>query len=236
MAAICMPIAMGTLSCTWTHREGRLILNLSLICSGFCGRGSWCLGEIKPSLLSANYYYVEMGNGNKRFVKKNDVMLVTHGYGGGYRNVTGWPPNCMGYVLNIKANLGPVPINGVNTSVGYKQNVKECIENQGFDCRPIDAYNSPINANEFRVAFKAEYENVVNGISKFHIIMQLSDGTWAGKNHDDPSVHYTAKNLNPDGNSSREKAIWYNVPNLYGVYFRSFLASDTLFFAVQKKT
>ena len=189
------------------------------------------LGEIKPSLLSANYYYVEMGNGNKRFVKKNDVMLVTHGYGGGYMAYpAGKParPNCLGYILFRTEDIHLISDLTSIVSSDYETDIKKYIENntytgKSFVCRPIASYNTAIYDNEYRIAFRIGVGDDGKTANGYHFIMQLSDGTWAGKNDTLKSYHFTGSNINP--RTHKNVLMWNSkVPENVG----------TIFFAVER--
>ena len=67
-----------------------------------------------------------------------------------------------------------------------------------FECRSIDSYNTPIDANEYRVAFRIGTDKDGDGTpDSCHWIMQLSDGSWAGKAGSTKSYHFTESNIDP---------------------------------------
>ncbi len=132
---------------------------------------------------------------------------VNFGCGGSYRPIgAGTParPDCMGYSLTM-ANPSVA-----NTNVGlalsgssyYTEDHIQDIENglrKYVNCRRLENFSAPINSNEYRIAIRTP--NGYNGW-RFHVIYQLSDGTWVGKNYTYASKKFNQsnpfKNVNPD--------------------------------------
>lgn len=76
---------------------------------------------------------------------------------------------------------------------GYFEN---SLRNYVTSYRQINNYQSPIETDEYRIAVRIPNGIVVGYFSYyFHVIYQLSDGTWAGKNAKAPSKHFG--NANP---------------------------------------
>ena len=67
--------------------------------------------------------------------------------------------------------------------------------------RPLRNCVDPVQNNEYRVAVRVP--NGINGWN-FHVIYQLSDGSWAGKNH-----NYASKLLGW-GDPSSAPGMWEN--------------------------
>ena len=143
---------------------------------------------------------------------------------GRYRSVTGFPPNCMGYALFKTAEVKVDKILGATTTEAYRQNVINCIQNQGYSCRSLNSHTDTIQINEYRVAYR-QHQNNTGG----HIVMQLSDGSWAGKNHDDISRHFTG-NINP----STHKQMWYHIYDNLGRPKESTYTTNVIYFAVKR--
>ena len=57
---------------------------------------------------------------------------------------------------------------------------------------------------------------MLDDVHRYHVIYQLSDGTWAGKNHTSPSQHFG------DGDPSTSPEMWSNdaySPEAGTIYF-----------------
>ena len=111
---------------------------------------------------------------------------IEYGNGGSYRQVNAQSPNCLGYVLFLNISVNP---NGLGWGSSHKTKdhiplLKAAIEGHGqTTCRVIDTYSSPIDADKYRVAVRAP--NLLDGVHRYHFIMQLSNGMWAGKDNTD---------------------------------------------------
>ena len=149
------------------------------------------------------------------------TTTLNYGCGGPYRQVDNADVNCLEYALlfDIDASIGLRTIISdpkLNSShfIGIIINI---IENStSFKCRSINNYNSEINANEYRIAARVPNAYGYN----YHFIYQLSDGTWAGKDGSNSSLHFG--NKNPD--TSPE--MWNN--NAYSP------EAGTIYFAIER--
>ena len=93
-------------------------------------------------------------------------------------------------------------IEGQSTE-SYSTQIQEAIEKYAVSCRRIAAYDTPIDVdNEYRVAVRAP--NDWDQKIYYHMIYQLSDGTWAGKDHQGASEHFD------NGNPSTSPEMWSN--------------------------
>ena len=144
--------------------------------------------------------------------------IINYGCGGEYRQVNDFEVHCLEYALLFNEDVGIAlevsPLLGPKlNSSAYIQNIIETIESKtSFTCRSIDAYDSPINSDEYRIAARVPNKNGYY----YHFIYQLSDGTWAGKNASNPSRHF--RNVNP----SEASAMWENdaySPEAGTIYF-----------------
>lgn len=68
--------------------------------------------------------------------------------------------------------------------------------------RVIEDFRSPLEPNEYRVALRVP--NRLDGTHRYHIIYQLSDGRWAGKDDIGPSQVFDT------GNPSISPEMWSN--------------------------
>ena len=146
---------------------------------------------------------------------------------GGYRSVAASSPptsrpgqhqNCLGYVTFIDQDLQLLyqPPTG---NKRFPQNIDEHISAVtqtvsslvNGTCTPIAYYNSPIGANEYRIAYRPKSV----GGAGYHFIIQLSDGTWAGKNDFMASKHFG------NGNPSTSPEMWDNnyYPTTWGTFY-----------------
>ena len=65
----------------------------------------------------------------------------------------------------------------------YSARFKSKIEQYAVSCRRIDSDTAPIESYEYRMAIRAPNGHQYGGYKYyFHVIYQLSDGSWAGKN------------------------------------------------------
>ena len=162
------------------------------------------------------------------WVFENIADPSTYGCGLTYRSVTGYPPNCMAYTLGKSTSISISGISGKNASEDYIDAVIAKIKSQGFGCRSISSYDSTINRNEYRVAFRWHQKG-----DGFHIVMQLSDGTWAGKNYTEPSIHF--KTGNP---SEKKHEMWWDVyttdKNDKNIFKSTSYTTNVVYFAVEK--
>lgn len=154
--------------------------------------------------------------GNDLYVRV-DFKDVEHGNGGSYRQVNSEAPNCLGYALFLNNVIGPtLPSLGSSNTELYTDNFKKVIDSYSTSCRRIASYVDDIDSNEYRLAIRAPRLPGRN----YHVIYQLSDGTWAGKDDTAPSQHFGRSN------PSTTPAMWSN--DLY--------ESDagTIYFAVKR--
>ena len=118
-----------------------------------------------------------------------------YGCGGEYRQVNDYHINCLEYALLFNTNpdiqLTKYPWDPSLNSAYFIGRIINTIEgNTSFTCRSIDAYDSAIDVNEYRIAARVPFKDGYN----YHFIYQLSDGTWAGKDASNPSCHFGNKN------------------------------------------
>lgn len=111
-----------------------------------------------------------------------------YGCGGEYRQVDSREPNCLGYALFLEESPSINCLWGSSHDTESFSGKFEAAISYYYDCRRIDAYDSPINVNEYRLAVRCP--NGLDGVNIYHVIYQLSDGTWAGKNDIYPSRHF----------------------------------------------
>lgn len=145
-------------------------------------------------------------------------LIKSYGSGGDYRKVTGEFPLCWAYILFSNQKLqwpqgqGNIP--------EYKTEILRWLkEDHNITCRSLDAYNSPLQVGEYRIAFRMK-----KGAPNVHFIYQLSNGTWAGKDAENPSVHFDES----------------TDPRIHGSNYwkrddKTFYDSDTLFFALKRE-
>ena len=144
---------------------------------------------------------------------------VNYGCGGTYRQVNTSQPNCLGYALflNASPNINTFLWPSSHKTEDFSDKFEGAI-NAHYPCRRISSYISDISPNEYRLAVRCP--NMLDGVHRYHVIYQLSDGTWAGKDHTDPSRHFGR------GNPSVSSEMWGN-----GDYAAS---AGTIYFAVTK--
>lgn len=141
------------------------------------------------------------------------------GAGGEYRDVRTMEPNCFGYALFLDEEVGP---NGLgwgssHNTENFREKFQVAIEQHGnTTCRSIENFRSPLEPNEYRVAVRAP--NKLDNIHIYHVIYQLSDGRWAGKDNIGPSQVFDT------GNPSISPEMWSN--DAYAA------SAGTIYFAV----
>ena len=126
------------------------------------------------------------------------VQLRTeYGCGGEYQDISSYPPNCFGYAVFVEKDIG-ISFGLFATShltadnKGYFENA---LRNYVTSYRQIDNYQSPIETDEYRIAVRIPNGIVVgNELSYFHVIYQLSNGQWAGKDYKEPSDRFDNEN------------------------------------------
>ena len=145
--------------------------------------------------------------------------IINYGCGGEYRQVDAEKPNCLGYALfsieEINLNKYGWPDSHLTEDFSYK--FESAIKSK-YSCRRIASYDDAISSNEYRLAVRCP--NLLDGVHVYHVIYQLSDGTWAGKNFKEPSKHFGS------GNPSVSPEMWEN--NAYSP------RAGTIYFAVAK--
>ena len=110
---------------------------------------------------------------------------VNIGNGGGYRPISTVKPNCFGYALKINQSVD-LPVNPFNESHYTEDHISgiESALSDHVNYRQLASHVDVIQNNEYRIAIRVS--NGINGWI-FHVIYQLSDGSWARKNHTGPS-------------------------------------------------
>ena len=149
------------------------------------------------------------------------TTTVNYGCGGTYRQVNDYQTNCLEYalLLNQDADIGLTTYlwdPKLNSSYFIGRIISTIEYNTSFACRSIEAYNSAIDADEYRIAARVPHKDGYN----YHFIYQLSDGTWAGKDDSSPSRHFGNKN------PSISPEMWSN--NAYSP------DAGTIYFAVKR--
>ena len=127
------------------------------------------------------------------------------GAGGEYRDVRTMEPNCLGYALFQDNDVTPNGWGFIATNSHKTEDYRDLFEAVFKDYtsyRAIEDFRSPLEPNEYRVALRVP--NMLDGTHRYHIIYQLSDGTWAGKDNTGPSQHFDS------GNPSISPEMWSN--------------------------
>ena len=127
------------------------------------------------------------------------------GAGGEYRDVRTMEPNCLGYALFQDKNVTPnglgFIVNNSHKTEDYRD-LFEAVFEDYTSYRAIEDFRSPLEPNEYRVALRVP--NRLDGTHRYHIIYQLSDGRWAGKDDIGPSQVFDT------GNPSISPEMWSN--------------------------
>ena len=143
---------------------------------------------------------------------------VEYGNGGIYRQVNSQTPNCFGYAMFVDSvNINPI-WGGSHSTEDFSGKFEAAINGVAKSCRRIESFGAPISSDEYRVAIRVP--NLLDGIHRYHVIYQLSDGTWAGKDDTAPSKHF--ENKNP----SNSPEMWSN--DAYAA------SAGTIYFAVKR--
>ena len=170
---------------------------------------------LKATSIGQNYKQFYCSDSNLYF--RVDYSEVEHGNGGSYRQVNTQDPNCFGYALFLIYSPGlHFPTLGSSNTEIYSSYFAEAISHYSTSCRRINSYVDDINSNEYRLAIRAPRLPQRN----YHVIYQLSDGTWAGKDDTANSQHFGR------GNPSIMPEMWSN--DWYPA------DSGTIYFAVQR--
>ena len=130
--------------------------------------------------------------------------------------------NCLGYCLFKYEDIGCRRIDSARVSSDYTQQMINYIKTtHKKNCYQIASYTAYVPDNMYRMAFRLGAQNGNKPIDRFHVIHQLSDGRWAGKNSTAGWSKVFA-NTNP----STTAAMWENdhYPQSQG----------TIYFAVEK--
>ena len=152
---------------------------------------------------TTDYNPADLGPYNGNDGQKWVLEKVNFGNGGTYQpKGAGLPPNCMGYALkrNMEINLKINPFNNSNYTKDHVSGIESTLGDH-VNYRPLRNCVDPVQNNEYRVAVRVP--NGINGWN-FHVIYQLSDGSWAGKNH-----NYASKLLGW-GDPSSAPGMWEN--------------------------
>ncbi len=141
---------------------------------------------------------------------------IQYGNGGSYRQVNTSKPNCFGYALFVNEDVTPNPLFWPDShyTEDFSDKFEGAINSEAVSCRRIASYIAPIQANEYRLAVRVP--NGLDGEHNYHVIYQLSDGTWAGKDSTAPSQHFGK------GNPSISPEMWSNdaySPSAGTIYF-----------------
>ncbi len=142
---------------------------------------------------------------------------TNYGCGGAYRQVNDYDTNCFEYAMLFDTDqkfVFPFRLFDPKLNSSYFiQRIISWIEScTSYTCRSINAYNSAITSDEYRIAARVPNKDGYN----YHFIYQLSDGTWAGKNDSSLSCHFG--NANP----SISPEMWANdaySPDAGTIYF-----------------
>lgn len=158
---------------------------------------------------------------NKNSQKWFFEVAPNYGCAGGFRDITDTSINCMGYALFINKDITLSLPGSEHKTTFYRSQIESTLKAQvgenGY--RYIYNYQTPIEANEYRIAIRTP--NYLDGIHRFHVIYQLSDGRWAGK--DDQSCSHWFE----PGDPSVTGEMWSN--NAYAE------SAGTLYYAIKKK-
>lgn len=144
-----------------------------------------------------------------------EITPPEYGNGGAYRQVNTSTPNCFGYAMFVdEVNINKLFWPSSHKSEDFSDKFAGAINGTGKTCRRISSFTSPIESNEYRVAIRVP--NLLDGIHQYHVIYQLSDGTWAGKDDKAPSQHFGYDNPSTTG------VMWSNdaySPSAGTIYF-----------------
>ena len=144
-----------------------------------------------------------------------------------YRNNRNVNINCLAYAFGMDYKQDIIVPDG-NYDVSHVASifVRE-LESEGYNIRSIEDYNSPIEDDEYRIAFRTSE-------SDYHFMVQHKDGSWSHKPGFLPSRKI-------DGENPSEVS-WdqYEGSHLWGIIFyekvlqENWYNSETLYFAVTK--
>ncbi|MGI6745697.1 MAG: DNRLRE domain-containing protein [Acutalibacteraceae bacterium] len=189
------------------------------------GSGDWLLFQI-ISCGNGSYRIKSKWSGNKKTLDvtgpsmspNTNIQLYQYGNvnqqkwifeaSGSYINTTSDIPNCMGYALFCLEDMSDYyPI--FNTDLtselteDYIDDIISSIKSSShLVARSIDAYNSTIYLNEYRIAARVYFGD--DNIIHYHFIYQLSNGRWAGKDGFNNSKYFSS------GNPSNLAIMWEN--------------------------
>lgn len=141
-----------------------------------------------------------------------------YGCGGKYKQENNPNVNCFEYALFLGNKETGISLHGSsNRTEAYINDIIRAVEEHAISCVPIDNYKSPIDADEYRIAVRAPNSNGIY----YHVIYQLSNGRWAGKDDQSSSQWFEP------GDPSVTGEMWSN--NTYPE------SAGTLYFAVKPK-
>ena len=147
------------------------------------------------------------------------------GDGGEYRQVDTKEPNCFGYALFSPDKLNPsfswAP--STHKTEDYLDRFESVLSHNANSYRRIESFVAHIQDDEYRIAIRCPY-NLNNNGYNYHVIYQLSDGTWAGKDDTARSKHFDYLGL---ANPSTSSDMWS-----YDAYSPS---AGTVYYAVRRK-
>ena len=108
------------------------------------------------------------------------ILEVT--YGNWYTPEASANMNCYGFALGIDQAPNPNGIGSPYTSAtAILNNVIVDLNNWGIDYRVLDAFNSTIYSNEYRIGMRVLYDPRDGNPYSYHFIRQLPNGFWAQK-------------------------------------------------------
>ena len=106
--------------------------------------------------------------------------------------------NCYGFALGIDQAPNP---NGIGSpyynATAILNNVIVDLNNWGIEYRVLDAFNSTIYSNEYRIGMRVLYDPLDNKPYSYHFIMQLPNGHWAQKLPSEDSWVLCAGSVDP---------------------------------------
>lgn len=173
---------------------------------------------------STNNPAVKLDYASSASIQQWGLEKSLFGNGGEYRQINTEKPNCFGYAMKMAENITPNrPWPSSHQTEDFSDLIKETMENKaGVSCRRIESYVAHIQENEYRVAVRFP-NNLNNNGYNYHLIYQLSDGTWAGKDNTSTSRHFDNLGLS---NPSTSSEMWS-----YNAYSES---AGTIYFAVTR--
>lgn len=121
---------------------------------------------------------------------------VEYGCGGEYRPIaTTQSINCFGYAMLVDDVINFGISGNSHISENNKESFEQKLRQYVSSYRQIENFLTIIGNDEYRIAVRIPNGYFYNGcLYNFHVIYQLSDGTWAGKNAEAASKHFGKDN------------------------------------------